>query len=125
MRYILIALAVLSISSASAEEARNFEPIYVGTPTHNRYIAACLDAATARRVVAEQETNGTASAQLMFMSTGVCFVMQADFVALRVVDEVDMGTHLVRIIEVGSVTNAKAQHLYIITEAPLLEGITA
>ncbi len=125
MRYLLIALAALTMSSASAEEARKFEPFYIGTPTHDRYISACLDVATAKRVLAEQQENGAMSAKMMFIATGVCFVMQADFVVLRQVDEVDMGTHKVRILEVGPVNNPEAQHLFVITESPLYEGITA
>jgi hypothetical protein len=125
MRYVLFALAVLFVSPAAAEDALNLEPIYVGAPTRDRHIAACLDAATAQRVLVEQQERGADSAQKMFVATGVCFVMQADFVALRLVAEVDMGTHKVRIVEVGSLTSPDAPHLFVLTESPLLDGITA
>jgi hypothetical protein len=125
MRYVLIALAVLIMSAAQAEDPLSLEPIYVGAPTHDRHIAACLDAATAQRVLEEQVAHGATEAQKMFLTTGVCFVMQADFVALRLVAEIDMGTHKVRIIEIGSLTVPDAPHLFLLTESPLYDGITA
>jgi hypothetical protein len=124
MRYALVALALLLTSSAVAQEAPSFEPIYIGTPTRDRYIAACLDAASAQSVLDEQKAHGVVAAQKLFAATGACFVMQADFVALRLIAEVDMGSHVVRIVEVGSVKNPKAQHLFVLTESPLLDGIT-
>ncbi|MEM7121391.1 MAG: hypothetical protein AAF563_08960 [Pseudomonadota bacterium] len=129
MRYVLIALTALSLSAAfsfaSAQQTPDFEPLYVGMPNHDTFIAACLDEASARQVLAEQKVNGAAAARKVFAATGMCFQMRADFIAIRVVGEVDMGTHVVRIIEVGSIRDTSAQHLFIITEAPLLEGITA
>jgi len=125
MRYALIALAFLVMTPAVADEPANFAPIYIGAPTRDRHIAACLDAATAEHILAEQQAHGAAQAQEMFLATGSCFIMQADFVALRLVAEVDVGTHKVRIVEIASLTIPDAPHLFILTESPLLEGITA
>lgn len=125
MRYIFVVLAALSITIGSAQGALAFEPLYVGMLNQSRQISACLDKASAQHVLTEQQRNGAAAAQQAFEATGNCFTMQADFIALRVVDEVDMGTHVVRIVEVGSIRDTGGLHLFIMTEAPLLAGITA
>lgn len=125
---ILVAAIIVGflIGRASADELPTFPVYKVGKVVDEMYASACLDVATAQRIIELQQTDGIEAARKMFVDSHVCWADYMQFVPIQMVVSYPMVSkdgqlYSLSVMEVASARSPEAPHIFVLTEGSLVD----